>query len=254
MALSPTYLETLTTQLTNAANSKKNAIDLRLQTYSTAKFDETGKLVGYGDTGLGTRDVAQQEGERMLAGRAEGAGMLRSGQYARDLATSQAAYRADIMGQRGQAASEKSTIEYGLAKDLAEAQAAYDTSTPKDQGTGGGGTGGTGTQTQDTDDNIPAPPAYTPTGRAPAAQRTPARVTSNLPAGFTPARAQPYTPASRTNQMTSAAPAGFRPPSQTRVTSPTPSRPATPATPPKPVPTTPKRPVVPARGGTTKAR
>lgn len=247
MALSPTYLETLTTQLTNAAKSKKDAIDLRLQTYSTAKFDETGKLVGYGETGLGTRDVAQQEGERMLAGRAEGAGMLRSGQYARDLATSQAGYRADILAQKSQAAGEKQTIEYGLAKDLAEAQAAYDTNMKTDQKDGGTGTGGAGggggqgggSQADSNKSNaITPPPTYTPpTTTTPVAQRTPAGVTSNLPSGFRPAVAQPYTPSSTANRVTSPIPSTAKPPAAA-----------------KPVPTAPKKPVVPARGGSMKVR
>ena len=137
MALSSNYYENLKTQLTSLAEAKKKAIDLRNEMYSTAAFDSSGKLTGYGEKGLGSRDVAQLESERRLGGVAEGAGMMRSGQYARDLATSQALYRADILGRRAEGTGEKQTIDYGLAKELAEAQAAYGPGT-------GGSTGGTG--------------------------------------------------------------------------------------------------------------
>lgn len=229
MALSNAYYESLKTQLEALALAKKNAIDLQMQQYSTATFDDTGKLTGYGEKGLGSRDVSQLEGERRLGGVAEGAGMLRSGQYARDLATSQAIYRADILGKRGQAAGEKQAIEYDLASELAKAQASYGTGvgggTGGGTGSGGGAGGGGGTSDNQEDQQgtaITPPPVYTPPA-APTPQRTPAGVTSPLPSGFKPKKPEAYVPPKKK-----------------------PAAPAKPVVPAKPTP--------PARGGSTRLR
>lgn len=211
MATTLSYYDELKTKYDADAAAKKAALDATMARASTAQFDESGKLIGYGDKGPGTLDVQQMEGERRLAGMAEGAGMLQSGQYARDLATSQAQYRGQIIGMREQTAADKAAIESEQATNIAEAKAKYG----EDTAGGGSSTNGSTSQpksgkgTPSGSTAITPPPVYSPantarTVRSSAPVRTPVGVTSNLPAGFRPRGygATSALPSTRTTSVT----------------------------------------------------
>ena len=169
MPLSNTYYDTLKTQLEAAANSKKAAIDAALLRSSTAQFDPTtGKVTGYGPQGPGTLDVQEQENVRALGTSSEGAGMLRSGQYARQLAGSQAAYRSAVAETKAKAESEKTQIDTDTAAELAKYKAMYEV-----PGASGGNSSNTAAQpTAPKTPSSPAiapPPVFKPSTPAPSA-------------------------------------------------------------------------------------
>jgi hypothetical protein len=143
------------------------------------QFDKDGKMStrktpAGNDAGPGTLDVQYAEQQRNLGTANEASGTLRSGQYGRELATSQAGYRSTIAGLAAETASGKTAADVDAASELAKYQAMYDTQTPTPTaaapttggGSGGGGSsggGGGGTQKPtDPTDNAPitAPPAF----------------------------------------------------------------------------------------------
>lgn len=169
MATTLSYYEELKAKYDADALAKKQALDEALVRASTAEFDEQGNITGYGyggGTGPGALDVQQMETERMTKGAAEGAGMLRSGQLARDLATSQAEYRARVIGARESTEAQKRGIESEQQTNIAEAKAMYETPKPK-----AGTSTATTTKPQTTassQQRITPPPQYKPTTPAAA--------------------------------------------------------------------------------------
>lgn len=127
MPLSSAYYDELKTKAEEAANAKKAAYDAALQLATTVQFDELGNIKGYGSTGMGAEDVKFLEQKRLGAGAAESRGMLRSGQYARDLANQLAEYKSRVTGLRAETAAKKTGVESDLATQLAEYKATYDT-------------------------------------------------------------------------------------------------------------------------------
>ena len=129
------YYNTLKTQLETAAANKKTALDLAYERATTAQFDAAGKMTRKKnadgtDKAPGTLDVAFDEQQRQLSGGAESSGMLKSGQFGRDLATSQAAYRTAVAGGLAETQAGKTQIENETATELAKYQAMYKPATP----------------------------------------------------------------------------------------------------------------------------
>lgn len=172
MATTTSYYEELKSKYDAAALAKKQAMDEALVRASTVEFDDKGNITGYGyggGTGPGAFDVQQMETERMTKGAAEGAGMLRSGQLARDLATSQAEYRARVLGAREDVEDQKREVEAEQQTNIAEAKAMYET--PKPTSSKKPKTAAK-PKTTATTQRITPPPKYTPT--KPAAPAKPA--------------------------------------------------------------------------------
>ena len=162
------YYETLKTQLDTAATAKKAALDAAYLRATSATFDASGKLTGYQDNKPGSLDVQQQENIRTLGVQNESSGMLRSGQYARELASSEAGYRSKIADLGAETTAAKDLVTNENLSELAKYKAMYDNTATTSAGTGtGGGTGtrtGTGTETStsaDTSTDITAPPVFT---------------------------------------------------------------------------------------------
>lgn len=122
------YYLTLKTQLDNAALAKKAAYDAQLQRATNAEFDSSGRI---SKQGTGTLDVGYQNQQRSIKATNEGGGMLRSGQNARNLADSEAAYRAQIGGAVGENTALKADVDTSTASQLAQYQAMYATIKPK---------------------------------------------------------------------------------------------------------------------------
>lgn len=133
------YYEQLKAQLEADAAAKKAALDAAYERATGAQFDTSGNLTyktsASGMPEYGTLDVAYQEGQRNLGAGAEASGMLNSGQYARNLATSQAAYRSQILGLKSTTAEQKAQIDTGTAADLAKYGAMYNTGGTTPSGT-----------------------------------------------------------------------------------------------------------------------
>ena len=140
MPLSNDYYENLKTTLETAASSKRDAIDAARLRASSAEFDSSGNVTGYKGNAPGSLDVQQQQQTRNLGIQNESSGTLRSGQYARELAGSQAAYRAQIADIDAQATAEKTQITNDTMAELAKYKAMYGTGSSG--GSGGGGSGG----------------------------------------------------------------------------------------------------------------
>lgn len=134
------YFEQLKTNLKADADAKKLAMDAIYDAYTQAQFDQSGN-VSYKSPGkLGTRDVQYDTEKRNIGASGEATGTLRSGQQARNLATSMASYKADVLGKAGQLAADKSAVDTATATKIAEYQAMY----------GNTGTTSTGPQTPKT--------------------------------------------------------------------------------------------------------
>jgi hypothetical protein len=148
MPLSNEYYDNLKLTLETAANSKRDAIDAARLRASSAEFDSSGNVTGYKNNTPGSLDVQQQQQTRNLGIQNESSGTLRSGQYARELAGSQAAYRTQITDIDAQATAEKTQITNETMAELAKYKAMYGSGTTGGGGsttggtTGGGGAGG----------------------------------------------------------------------------------------------------------------
>jgi hypothetical protein len=159
------YYNTLKTQLETQANNKKAALDLAYERATTVQFDAQGNMTRKKDAtgkekGPGTLDVQYAEQQRQMSGGAESSGMLKSGQFARDLATTQAGYRNAVVTGAAETEAAKTAIADETASELAKYEATYGTSAT----TGGGGTGGSTPSTSSTPQtpSITAPPAFKP--------------------------------------------------------------------------------------------
>ena len=124
------YYNTLKLQLETAAANKKTALDLAYERATTAQFDAAGNMTRKKNTdgtdkAPGTLDVAFDEQQRQISGGAESSGMLKSGQFGRDLATSQAAYRTAVVGGLNETEAGKTQITNELGTELAKYSAMY---------------------------------------------------------------------------------------------------------------------------------
>ena len=134
MAVTTDYLATLKLQLDAAALAKKNALDIAYERATNAQFDAEGKqsvrkTPAGSDAGPGTLDVQYQQQQRNIATANESSGMLKSGEYARDLATSQAGYRSTIANLNADRISGQSAVDTDAASEYAKYQAMYGKST-----------------------------------------------------------------------------------------------------------------------------
>ena len=171
------YLATLKLQLDAAAASKKAALDAAYERATNAVFDDKGnmstrKTPAGSDAGPGTLDVQYAEQQRNLSSSNEASGTLKSGQYGRELATSQAGYRSTIAGLNADRISGGTAAITDAASEYAKYQAMYGTptsdatpTTGSGGTTGGSGTaGGSGGETQkpaDPTGNAPTDPIIT---------------------------------------------------------------------------------------------
>jgi hypothetical protein len=158
------YYNTLKTQLETQATNKKAALDLAYERATTVQFDAQGNMTRKKDAtgkekGPGTLDVQYAEQQRQMSGGAESSGMLKSGQFARDLATTQAGYRNAVVTGAAETEAAKTAISDETASELAKYQATYGT-----PATTGGGTGGGTPPTSSTPQTPPitAPPEFKP--------------------------------------------------------------------------------------------
>lgn len=168
MPVSQTYYDYLVKQTEDAAKAKKEAYDNALAAYSTAVFnadgsatnDENGNMTykkdAKGNNLYGSADAKYLENVRQTKGSAEGAGMLRSGQTARSLASQQALYRADLMGQYAATQQQKTAVDSGLATDLAKLEAEYK---PVGSGSGSKPSNTSNASKPGTNNSITPPPA-----------------------------------------------------------------------------------------------
>jgi hypothetical protein len=197
MGATTDYLATLKIQLDAAALAKKAALDIAYERATNVQFDKEGKMstrktAAGNDAGPGTLDVQYAEQQRNIGSANESSGMLKSGEYARDLATSQAGYRSTISNLNADRVSGQTAIDTDLASEYAKYQAMYGKPTPDaNPTTGSGGTSGTngssgssgagGTQKPadpiDKPPAIVAPPTFTP---APKANIIPASTYTNM--------------------------------------------------------------------------
>ena len=186
MPLSSTYYESLKTKAEADATAKKAAYDAALARATAVEFDEKGnvktdasgnpiyKTDAAGTKLQGSLDVAYANQQRSTGAGAEASGMLRSGQLARARTDDLTTYRANLMGAMGEAQAGKTTVDTGLARQLAEYKAQYGPETSSGTGSSSSGTTG-GNQKTDTTgkDDVLAP---TPT---PKFTGTPTPSTSN---------------------------------------------------------------------------
>ena len=156
MAVTTDYLTTLKLQLDAAALAKKNALDIAYERATNAQFDAEGKqsvrkTPAGSDAGPGTLDVQYQQQQRNIATANESSGMLKSGEYARDLATSQAGYRSTVANLNADRVAGQSAADTDAASEYAKYQAMYGKSTsdptPTSTSGSGAGSGGAGTGT-----------------------------------------------------------------------------------------------------------
>jgi hypothetical protein len=144
------YLATLKIQLDAAAANKKIALDTAYERATNAVFDAEGKMStrktpAGNDAGPGTLDVQYAEQQRNIDTANEASGTLKSGQYGRDLATSQAGYRSTVAGLNADRIAGGTAAYTDAASEYAKYMAMYGTPTPDPKTTpttGGGGTSG----------------------------------------------------------------------------------------------------------------
>lgn len=172
------YFTNLKTQLETASINKRQALQNQYDRATGAQFNkDTGALTyrtdASGNPLYGTLDVDYMEQQRGINTQSEGAGMLRSGQRARNLATSEAGYRATIGGLAESLAAGQTAIDDEQAVQLAEYEAMY--GSPSSGGSGGGGGGGSSTRTPSGSTGLP--PITTPPP-PPTTNVSPSRTTS----------------------------------------------------------------------------
>lgn len=154
MPVTTDYLATLKIQLEAAATNKKAALDAAYERATNVVFDKDGKMStrktpAGNDAGPGTLDVQYAEQQRNIGVSNEASGTLKSGQFARDLATSQAGYRSTVAGLNADRISGQTAADTEAATELAKYKAMYgeptaDPTPTTGGGGGGGGGGGTG--------------------------------------------------------------------------------------------------------------
>lgn len=160
------YYNTLKTQLEAQATNKKLALDAAYLRATTVQFDSQGNMTrkknaSGQDLGPGTLDVQYDEQQRQMSGGAESSGMLKSGQYGRELAASQAAYRTAVVGGAADTEAQKTAIENETGSELAKYQAMYGNVATAAPTTGGGTTK---PKTVPKSTTITAPPVFNPGG------------------------------------------------------------------------------------------
>jgi hypothetical protein len=182
------YYNTLKLQLENQAANKKLALDLAYERATTVEFDSSGNMTRKKDAtgkekGPGTLDVQYAEQQRQMSGGAESSGMLKSGQFARDLATTQAGYRSAVVAGAAETTAAKTAIEDETTTELAKYKAMYGTPAATGSGTGGSTPS---TPLTPADPAIAPPPGFK---LPPSAQlkQTTSRVTKKTPIVKTPA-------------------------------------------------------------------
>jgi hypothetical protein len=173
------YLATLKIQLDAAAANKKAALDAAYERATNVVFDKDGKMStrktpAGNDAGPGTLDVQYAEQQRNIGSSNEASGTLKSGQYGRELATSQAGYRSTIAGLNAERISGQTAADTDAATEYAKYKAMYgeptaDPTPTTGGGSGGGGGGGGGSgivkkPKTPTDVPITAPPVFTEPG------------------------------------------------------------------------------------------
>lgn len=157
MPVTTDYLDTLKIQLEAAATNKKAALDAAYERATNVVFDKDGKMStrktpAGNDAAPGTLDVQYAEQQRNIGVSNEASGTLKSGQFARDLATSQAGYRSTVAGLNADRISGQTAADTEAATELAKYKAMYggsnapttggDTTPAAGGGSGGGGGGG----------------------------------------------------------------------------------------------------------------
>ena len=186
MPVTTDYLDTLKIQLEAAATNKKAALDAAYERATNVQFDKDGKMSvrktpAGNEAGPGTLDVQYAEQQRNIGVSNEASGTLKSGQFARDLATSQAGYRSTVAGLNAERIAGQTAADTDAASELAKYKAMYGTPTPDATPTTGGGTtpaaGGSGSGTnkpKDPTGDTPTAPPVTPPPvfEAPAAPNT----------------------------------------------------------------------------------
>jgi hypothetical protein len=161
------YYNTLKTQLETQATNKKLALDAAYLRATTVQFDSQGNMTrkkdaSGNDLGPGTLDVQYGEQQRQMSGGAESSGMLKSGQYGRELAASQAAYRTAVVGGANDTEAQKTAIENETGSELAKYNAMYGVGATAAPTTGGGTTNAAPTAPKNT--SITPAPVFNPGG------------------------------------------------------------------------------------------
>ena len=168
MAVTKDYYAWLQTTARQNAATKKAALDIALQSMTTAQFDKSGKFIGYAKTAtgapkMGEFDVQHEQAKKNIEASGEAAGMLQSGQQAQNLSSEEANWRSRIAAATTDIGSQKNQVTTDLAQQLAQYQATYGKSnssggkkvvTPVTPPPGSGGPGPLGV--------IAPPPKFTP--------------------------------------------------------------------------------------------
>jgi hypothetical protein len=175
------YNTELKNQLRTSSENKRIALQNQFDRATGAQFNkDTGALTyrtdASGNPLYGTLDVDYMEQQRGINTQAEGAGMLRSGQRARNLATSEAGYRSTIGGLAESLAAGKTAISDDEALRIAEYDALY--GSPKSSGSGGGGGGSTSATPGSPLPVVTKPPVFTPKPSSTTNTRPPSSPTS----------------------------------------------------------------------------
>lgn len=129
------YFLNLKTMAESAALAKKQALDTAYEMATQANVDPTTGAITYkkdvsGQDKLGTEDVAYKERQRSTAATGESAGVLRSGQQARQKLMDESTYRAKILSLAQEKTAQQSQIDTDTATKVAEYKAMYGTGAP----------------------------------------------------------------------------------------------------------------------------
>lgn len=124
------YFQNLKLQAEADANAKKAALDTALSMATQANVDKSTGRISYatdaaGSPKLGSLDVQYKEQQRQTQAGGESAGMLRSGQLARQKVNQESDYRSKILGLAEQNTAQKTAIDTETAMKVAEYQALY---------------------------------------------------------------------------------------------------------------------------------
>jgi hypothetical protein len=126
------YFQNLKLQAEAAALAKKQALDTAYEMATQANVNPTTGEITYnkdasGAEKLGTADVAYKEKQRSTAASGESAGMLRSGQQARQKLVDESDYRARILSLAQDKTAQQTQIDKDTATQVAEYRALYGT-------------------------------------------------------------------------------------------------------------------------------
>lgn len=190
MPTTASYYNTLITNLDASAKAKKDALDAAYDRATQSIVDKQTGAITYKQEGgkpmYGAEDVAYMEKQRLSKASAESAGMLRSGQSARALATNEAEYRTRLSELSAKLAAEKGQVEAETGTKKAEYEAMYGTPAA------GKSTSNTPAGTTPQSSSVaapPKPPAATSIPRSTYTSMTPAQQRSvasraTVPGGF----------------------------------------------------------------------